>query len=1110
MQGSQKPESALKRAQELLEADRRDTALTVLSSVLVRKNKGKHVWQPELEDVTKLYLEICVKAHDHHMAKDGLHQFRSICQVSNMYGALENVIQDFLAKAIERTAQVQEEAEKLIVEAEANPKEETPESLLIKSVNGYDARERIEKEMVFPWLKFMWESFRAVLELIKNKSKLETLYQTTTKLTIEHCIKYKRPTEFKRLNDLLRSHLTNMNKFPSPQGGPPMSLSSADSQQVLFETRFNLLEAAMQMELWQEAFKCVEDINELVVATKRTPSLSSMQLYYQSLATLFWKSKNYLFHAYALFKYYHVVKASQKEMSAECLEKLSSTLLIAILASPLSAADHQFLEYKIGQQERYLKYAFLLGSPSAITRESLVAEFTFKGLQNHTSPIFRDLIHIMEEKFSPLELCNSVKPKLDAIKETDYLNQYLPLFKQAVFVRLLQQLTRVYQTMTLARLNTLVSQLDMDSPIETIIVECVANKLVEARLEHQRQAIKFGCLVLESNLVRNQLTTFSKSLRSAVEVITPCSAEAQQERKAKSISAMAQRIEKERAEVFHRKSIIEAQKENQEMVDRLKSKLTSLKRELEIAKRPKPEPVAPTPAKTLEEVTPEPVPVPVTIKPQSVRSVVPGMIPVEETETVQTSEEKKAAAAKEAADKASALKEKLDKIAQRIDYLERARREEEAPLLREWYTKYRDESKVIFEKDIKEFMENKKKEHEFMLKEKERLNRLAPYLNKFTTSVIADRKIAFEAMVKDIEQNNDEIQKLIEEEKEVIKRQIRERRQEETRRRKMREAAEREKQRQEEAHRLQREKERQKEEERRIIEERIDAPKFRGPRDSDRPVERGSRFGQPRDDDERPRFGGDGPRRFGGGRHGDEDAPRRFGRGRDDYDDRDDHDFREDRPRRGFGASRFGDDEPPRRFGRGRDDYDDEPPRRFGRGRDDDDDHDDHDDAPRRRFGGGRFGGDSDDRPPFRNDRREDYNDERPPRDNFREERPVSRFREDRGSEDRFREERPPRDERSPRDDRPTFREKKFGFDASKAEQTRSDEVQNWRNRPGRSGRDDSERAERSERPKFGSGFRRQNQETKRPEEEPASSAPEQDEDGFTLVGGRRKGKRNV
>ena len=52
----------------------------MLHNVIGAKRKGGQQWTKTYEQVMKRHLELCVDLKDHRTAKDGLHQYRNLCQ----------------------------------------------------------------------------------------------------------------------------------------------------------------------------------------------------------------------------------------------------------------------------------------------------------------------------------------------------------------------------------------------------------------------------------------------------------------------------------------------------------------------------------------------------------------------------------------------------------------------------------------------------------------------------------------------------------------------------------------------------------------------------------------------------------------------------------------------------------------------------------------------------------------------------------------------------------------------------------------------------------------------------------------------------------------------
>ncbi|KAI3850702.1 hypothetical protein MKW98_030762 [Papaver atlanticum] len=54
-----------------------------------------------------------------------------------------------------------------------------PEDLMPSYVGGEKGKDRSDCDLVTPWFKFLWETCRTVLEILRNNSKLEAFYAMT-------------------------------------------------------------------------------------------------------------------------------------------------------------------------------------------------------------------------------------------------------------------------------------------------------------------------------------------------------------------------------------------------------------------------------------------------------------------------------------------------------------------------------------------------------------------------------------------------------------------------------------------------------------------------------------------------------------------------------------------------------------------------------------------------------------------------------------------------------------------------------------------------------------------------------------------------------------------
>jgi translation initiation factor 3 subunit A len=178
-------------------------------------------------------------------------------------------------------------------------------------------------------------------------------------------------------------------------------LNDSETLQRHLDTRFQQLNTAVDLELWQEAFRTAEDIHGLVGMSKRAPKSSMMASFYEKMVKVFGVGQNYLFHAAAYGKLYslHAARAAASGDKAEDveLEKLSSLVLLSALAVPIGSnvpgesgkrrevGDEGEAKGKLG------RLAALLGLSIAPTRAGLISD-AVSSLSTHMIAVIRLLI----------------------------------------------------------------------------------------------------------------------------------------------------------------------------------------------------------------------------------------------------------------------------------------------------------------------------------------------------------------------------------------------------------------------------------------------------------------------------------------------------------------------------------------------------------------------------------------------------------------------------------------------------------------------------------------------------------------------------------------------
>lgn len=96
---------------------------------------------------------------------------------------------------------------------EDEPFYDSPQSILLSTMSVDPEKAQRDTALLLPNLKFLWEVYRAILDILKSNSKLERLYHSVAVEALKFCGEYKRRVEFRRLSDMLRLHLGNLQKY---------------------------------------------------------------------------------------------------------------------------------------------------------------------------------------------------------------------------------------------------------------------------------------------------------------------------------------------------------------------------------------------------------------------------------------------------------------------------------------------------------------------------------------------------------------------------------------------------------------------------------------------------------------------------------------------------------------------------------------------------------------------------------------------------------------------------------------------------------------------------------------------------------------------------------
>ena len=446
-----------------------------------------------------------------------------------------------------------------------------------------------------------------MLEILKNNARLEVTYQSTALLAFSFCQKFVRKTEFRRLCELLRNHVQNAAKYQSQMHA--INLSDPDTLQRHLDTRFEQLNVAVELELWQEAFRSVEDIHTLLSLSKRPAKNIMMANYYEKLTRIFLVSENYLFHAAAWSRYYNLLRQSavitpaatsakkdNPSVTEAEMTRAASFVLLSALSIPVISTSRSrgaLVEVDEARKNKSNRLTNLLGMATAPSRLGLFKDALSKGLLKRARSEIRELYQILEVEFHPLSICQKISPILSQIGAEPSMEKYVLPLQQVILTRLFQQLSQVYESVETTYVHRLAQfpepyQVSV-SFIEKFIMNGCKKGDLAMRVDHTTGVLTFDSDVFSSakalhpgsasgsadneagtvqrlqstpaEIVRSQLTRLARTLYITCQHVDPEYISARQQAKAAALARAASGAEQEHQETLARRAIIEKKKE---------------------------------------------------------------------------------------------------------------------------------------------------------------------------------------------------------------------------------------------------------------------------------------------------------------------------------------------------------------------------------------------------------------------------------------------------------------------------------------------------------------------------------------------------------------------
>ncbi|XP_063902608.1 eukaryotic translation initiation factor 3 subunit A-like [Zophobas morio] len=228
-----------------------------------------------------------------------------------------------------------------------------------------------------------------------------------------------------------------------------------------------------------------------------------------------------------------------------------------------------YLEVDEEQEKCARRLTYLLGLSTTSSKELLLKELNIKDTIRLADSSLQPLYNWLELDFHPLDLCQRVSSLFDSIQNNEHYRMYAEPMKRTAATRALQQLAKVYETITISSLQEVIPFCSQRE-LHDIILKSVKERILQARINHRTQTVSFGAdlfysseveplhkQIMQSSTMQTLLTQLCRKLYDACQVIDPSIEASVKAKKIATFTFQSNYVEVEREKLLARKNEIE-------------------------------------------------------------------------------------------------------------------------------------------------------------------------------------------------------------------------------------------------------------------------------------------------------------------------------------------------------------------------------------------------------------------------------------------------------------------------------------------------------------------------------------------------------------------------
>jgi translation initiation factor 3 subunit A len=411
--------------------------------------------------------------------------------------------------------------------------------------------------------KFIWETYKILLDLTKTNSKLLSLYAQILKSAFNFCKENRRKVEFKRLCDSVRGYLQTLIKTEKKQFFQnKVQISRPEVLKILIQIRISLLDTATELEQWQEAFKTAEDIIFLMdkyekqisddksKKTIKIPPLMKLE-FFHNIEKLLWISDYHLYHAHATIlvkelaakaekwikgaKNVEKLKDAKQKLEKFDIENVNNKIILSTLVTPFKNTYTNYLNVgsELFEYEREIetqtcsRMMGILKLSVVPSRKNLINFIQSNKLLDELTvdPKIKSLYHLLIDEKNPLVIGKNSFEIINYLRNNEKFAKFADLIAKNLLIRGLNLLSKNYDSITISRLEKIFpfvkanEQQSAHLDIQDIISESSRTGIFSCTIDIARNLIKFKSASSTLNKFNDTLSSFISSVASVTSKI---------------------------------------------------------------------------------------------------------------------------------------------------------------------------------------------------------------------------------------------------------------------------------------------------------------------------------------------------------------------------------------------------------------------------------------------------------------------------------------------------------------------------------------------------------------------------------------------------------------